>query len=96
MGTGIVYLLDTTEYSEENGNFRFEITMTRDWEIPFAEDHCFGSTCEQDPVAEEWLLFSPHNLDTGYFETTPETDQSHGGTWDARLYISHYHAGLWM
>ena len=36
------------------------------------------------------------SLDTGYFVTTPETDQSHGGTWDARLYISHYHAGLWI
>ena len=84
------------EYSEENGNFRFEITMTRDWEIPYAQDHCFGASCELDPNNDEWLLFSPHNLDTGYFETTEETDQSHGGNWDVRLYISHYHAGLWI
>ncbi|MEC7483426.1 MAG: hypothetical protein VX998_01395, partial [Candidatus Thermoplasmatota archaeon] len=95
-GTGIVYLLDTTEYSMENGNFKFEISMTRDWEIPYATDHCFGSSCELDPVADEWLLFSPHNLDSGYFETTEETDQSRGGTWDGRLYISHYHAGVWI
>jgi hypothetical protein len=95
-GTGIVYFLDTTEYSMENGNFKFEITMTRDWEIPYAEDHCFGASCELDPNEDEWLLFSPHNLDSGYFETTEETDQSHGGSWDGRLYISHYHAGLWI
>ena len=95
-GTGIVYFLDTTEYSMENGNFKFEITMTRDWEIPYAEDHCFGASCELAPNEDEWLLFSPHNLDSGYFETTEETDQSHGGSWDGRLYISHYHAGLWI
>ena len=66
VGTGIVYFLDTTNYSTENGNFKFEITMVRDWEIPYAEDHCFGSSCEIDSQADEWLLFSPHNLDSGY------------------------------
>ena len=95
-GTGIVYILDTTEYREENGNFRFEITMTRDWEIPYAEDHCFGEDCEAFPVADEWLLFSPHNLDSAYYETTELTDASRGGTWDGRLYVSHYHAGVWI
>jgi len=70
--------------------------MTRDWEIPYAEDHCFGQDCEAFPVADEWLLFSPHNLDSAYYETTEETDASHGGTWDGRLYVSHYHAGVWV
>ena len=70
--------------------------MTRDWEIPYAEQHCFGASCELDPQSDEWLLFSPHNLDSGYFETTEETDQSRGGNWDGRLYISHYHAGVWI
>ena len=41
-------------------------------------------------------MFSPHNLDSAYFETDQSTDQSHGGGWDGRLYVSHYHAGLWV
>ena len=96
VGTGIIYLLDTTDYVMEDGQFKFKPKLIRDWEIPYAEDHCYGEDCEAHPHPEEWLLFSPHNLDSTYFETTDETDQSHGGGWDGRLYISHYHAGLWI
>lgn len=96
VGTGLVYLLDTTDYVMENGNMRFLPKLINDWEIPYSEEHCFGADCEAWPVSEEWLLFSPHNFDTAYFETTPETDESHGGTWDGRLYISSYHAGVWV
>jgi hypothetical protein len=96
VGTGLVYLLDTTDYVMENGNMRFLPKLINDWEIPYSEEHCFGADCEAWPASEEWLLFSPHNLDTTYFETTPETDTSYGGTWDGRLYISSYHAGIWV
>lgn len=95
-GVGMMYLLDTTGYTYEDGQFRFDIRTIRDWEIPTANDHCYGADCEDHPHDGEWLLFSPHNLDSAYFETTEETDQSHGGGWDGRLYISHYHAGLWV
>ena len=39
------------------------------------------------PSAEEWLIFSPHNLDSEYFVIDENTDTSHGGGWDGRLYI---------
>ena len=96
VGTGLVYLIDTTEYTMENGNFRFQPKLINDWEIPWSESHCFGSNCEAHPNSDEWLIFSPHNLDSAYFPTTDGNDQSHGGDWDGRLYISHYHAGLWV
>ena len=96
VGTGIIYLIDTTEYTMEDGQFKFKPKLIRDWEIPYGEDHCYGEDCEAFPDSEEWLLFSPHNLDSAYFETDDTTDQSHGGGWDGRLYISHYHAGLWV
>ena len=36
-------------------------------------------------------------MDSGHFITDDEKpDQSYGGGWDGRLYISHYHAGLWI
>ena len=95
-GTGAVYLLDTTDYTMVDGQLKFQIKTINDWEIPFAEQHCYGADCEAHPNDDEWLLFSPHNLDSAYFETTESTDQSYGGTWDGRLYISHYHAGLWV
>ena len=87
-----MYLIDTTEYTMEDGQFKFKPKLIRDWEIPYAEDHCYGADCEAHPNEDEWLLFSPHNLDSTYFETDESTDQSHGGGWDGRLYISHYHA----
>ena len=93
VGVGIMYLIDTTEYTMEDGQFKFKPKLIRDWEIPYAEDHCYGADCEAHPNEDEWLLFSPHNLDSTYFETDESTDQSHGGGWDGRLYISHYHAG---
>ncbi|CAI8218688.1 MAG: Uncharacterised protein [Methanobacteriota archaeon] len=96
VGTGLIYLIDTTEYKMENGNLRFLPELIRDWEIPYADDHCYGADCVAHPSAEEWLLFSPHNLDSEYFVTDENTDTSHGGEWDGRLYISHYHAGLWV
>ena len=80
----------------EDGQFKFKPKLIRDWEIPYAEDHCYGADCEAHPNEDEWLLFSPHNLDSTYFETDESTDQSRGGGWDGRLYISHYHAGLWV
>ena len=96
IGTGIIYLLDTTEYTMQDGQFKFQPKLIRDWEIPTANDHCYGADCVDHPHDDEWLLFSPHNLDSAYFPTTEITDQSRGGTWDGRLYISHYHAGLWV
>lgn len=95
-GTGILYLLDTTNYTLDDGHFQFSISLASDWEIPYAEEVCYGADCSLNPDGEEWLLFSPHNLDSAYFETNEETDASHGGGWDGRLYVSHYHAGLWV
>ena len=91
IGTGMAYLIDTTEYTNENGNLRFIPKLIHDWEIPYADDHFI-------PTGEEWLLFSPHNADLHIFQTgTPDRpDHSHGGAWDARVYLSHYHAGLWV
>ena len=79
------------------GNLRFLPKLVGDWEIPTSGLHCFGSSCEAHSDGDEWLLFSPHNLDSGHFITDEEKpDQSYGGGWDGRLYISHYHAGLWI
>ena len=96
VGTGIIYLIDTTDYTMVDGQLKFQPKLIRDWEIPWASEHCYGADCEAHPNDDEWLLFSPHNLDSAYFETDETTDQSHGGGWDGRLYISHYHAGLWV
>ncbi|MBG17878.1 MAG: hypothetical protein CMB77_05950 [Euryarchaeota archaeon] len=97
-GSGMAYLLDTTDYELLNGQVRFKPVLINDWEIPFGEEHCYGADCHTDPDAEEWLLFSPHNADTAIFETgsSGRPDTSHGGNWDARIYLSHYHAGLWI
>ena len=90
VGTGMSYLLDTTEYEEVNGQLRFLPKLIHGYEIPFAEEHFI-------PGGEEWLLFSPHNADTQIFQTTgPHQDTSLGGTWDGRIYLSSYHAGLWV
>ena len=90
VGTGMSYLLDTTKYEEVNGQVRFLPELIYDYEIPFAEDHFI-------PGGEEWLLFSPHNADTQIFSKTCDfQDTSHGGTWDGRIYLSSYHAGLWI
>ncbi|HIK78050.1 MAG: hypothetical protein CXT67_04160 [Methanobacteriota archaeon] len=97
VGTGMVYAIDTTEYEMINGNMRFLPKVIGDWELPYAEDHCFGADCEAHPEGTEWLLFSPHNLDSAHFITGDVApDQSYGGGWDGRLYISHYHAGAWI
>ena len=91
VGTGMSYLLDTTPYELVNGNIRFLPRLIHGWEIPFADHHFI-------PGGEEWLLFSPHNADHHIFSTgTPDRpDNSHGGTWDGRIYLSSYHAGLWV
>ncbi len=91
VGTGMVYLLDTTSYEEVNGNLRFLPSLIHGWENPFAWDHHI-------PGGEEWLLFSPHNADTQIFQTGLPglPDNSHGGAWDGRIYLSSYHAGLWV
>ncbi len=96
VGTGMLYLLDTTEYEEIHGSIVFKPKLLGDWEIPYAHEHCYGGPCEGAPNSDEWLLFSPHNLDTAHFETNESTDKSNGGTWDGRIYLSHYHAGLWI
>ena len=98
VGTGLVYLLDTTNYTTSNGNVHFEPALYSTWEIPTAWEHCFGSSCEDHANDDEWLLFSPHNLDSVYFPTNGDDlpDNSHGGTWDGRLYVSHYHGGMWI
>ena len=91
IGTGMSYLLDTTPYELVNGNIRFLPRLIHGWEIPFADHHFI-------PGGEEWLLFSPHNADHQIFSTgSPDRpDNSHGGTWDGRIYLSSYHAGLWV
>ena len=76
VGTGIIYLLDTTDYTYIDGQLKFEIKLIRDWEIPQAEDHCYGADCEINPDPDEWLLFSPHNLDSAYFVTDETTDRA--------------------
>ena len=91
VGTGLGYLLDTTDYEMLNGQIPFKPKVIHSWEIPFAEDHHI-------PGGEEWLLFSPHNSDAQIFETNSAglPDQSLGGNWDGRIYLSSYHAGLWI
>ena len=91
VGTGLGYLLDTTDYEMLNGQIIFKPKVIHSWEIPFAEDHHI-------PGGEEWLLFSPHNSDAQIFETNSAglPDQSLGGNWDGRIYLSSYHAGLWI
>ena len=89
--TGMGYLLDTTDYEVNNGKLTFLPKLIHGWEIPFAEDHLI-------PGGEEWLLFSPHNADTEIFQTGLPgfPDSSNGGAWDGRIYLSSYHAGLWV
>ena len=83
VGTGMVYIIDNTDYEIINGNLRFLPKLLGDWEIPTSGLHCFGSSCELHTNADEWLLFSPHNLDSGHFLTDDEKpDQSYGGGWD--------------
>ncbi|MGB1380182.1 MAG: hypothetical protein ACPG7O_05830 [Candidatus Thalassarchaeaceae archaeon] len=92
VGTGLGYLIDTTEYEMFNGQVTFKPQVIHSWEIPFAEQHHI-------PGGEEWLLFSPHNSDAEIFETSSALglpDQSLGGNWDGRIYLSSYHAGLWI
>ncbi len=91
VGTGLGYLLDTTDYEMLNGQITFKPKIIHSWEIPFAEDHHI-------PGGEEWLLFSPHNSDAQIFPTNSAEfpDQSLGGDWDGRIYLSSYHAGLWI
>ena len=92
VGTGLGYLIDTTEYETLNGQVTFKPKAIHSWEIPFAEEHHI-------PGGEEWLLFSPHNSDAQIFETNSALglpDQSLGGNWDGRIYLSSYHAGLWI
>jgi len=97
-GSGLVYLLDTTNYTMNNGALHFQPALYSHWEIPTGGDHCFGGDCPTSPNGDEWLLFSPHNLDSVYFPTGGEglPDNSQGGHWDGRLYISSYHAGMWV
>ena len=91
IGTGMGYLLDTTDFEVNNGKLTFLPKLIHGWEIPFAEDHLI-------PGGEEWLLFSPHNADTEIFQTGLPgfPDTSNGGAWDGRIYLSSYHAGLWV
>ena len=89
VGTGLSYLLDTTDYSISGNSFMFEPKLLSSWEIPFGEDHYI-------PGGEEWLLFSPHNVDTVWFDTSSGVDTSLGGNWDGRVYMGNYHSGLWV
>lgn len=88
-GTGLSYLLDTTEYTINGNSFTFQPKLLSSWENPFGADHYI-------PGGEEWLLFSPHNADTVWFDTSGGGDTSHGGTWDGRIYMGNYHTGLWV
>jgi hypothetical protein len=91
VGTGLVYLLDTTDYEIVMGKLTFKPKLIQNWEIPFAEEHFI-------PGGVEWLLFSPHNADTQIFTTglPGQPDTSHGGAWDGRIYLGSYHSGLWV
>ena len=91
VGTGMSYLLDTTEYELYNGNVRFLPKLIHGWENPYSDHHFI-------PGGEEWLLFSPHNADHQIFQTGLPglPDNSHGGTWDGRIYFGNYHSGLWV
>ncbi|MBS72066.1 MAG: hypothetical protein CMO20_03815 [Thermoplasmata archaeon] len=91
VGVGMAYLIDTTPYEIINGKTTFKPKIIHDWEIPYAEDHFI-------PSGEEWLLFSPHNADLEIFQTglPGKPDNSHGGAWDGRIYLSHYHSGIWV
>ncbi len=60
VGTGLGYLIDTTEYEMFNGQVTFKPQVIHSWEIPFAEQHHI-------PGGEEWLLLSPHNSDAEIF-----------------------------
>jgi hypothetical protein len=97
-GTGLAYLLDTTAYTMNNGQFHFEPTLYSTWEVPNGENHCYGGDCPINPDPAEWLMFSPHNFDSVWFPTTSVDlpDNSHGGDWDGRLYMGNYHTGLWV
>ena len=88
-GTGLVYVLDTTDYEMVNGNLRFRPKLLSAWENPYGPEHFI-------PGGEQWLIFSPHNHDSAWFPTTPETDSSLGGGWDGRIYMGNYHSGLWV
>jgi hypothetical protein len=91
VGVGLAYLIDTTPYEMINGKLTFKPKIIHDWEIPYAEEHFI-------PGGEEWLLFSPHNADLEIFQTgiQGKPDTSHGGAWDGRIYLSHYHSGVWV
>ena len=89
VGTGLVYILDTTDYEMVNGNLRFRPQLLSTWENPYGPEHFI-------PEGERWLIFSPHNLDSAWFPTTAETDTSMGGGWDGRFYMGNYHSGLWI
>jgi hypothetical protein len=89
VGTGLVYVLDTTDYEMVNGNLRFRPKLLSAWENPYGPEHFI-------PSGEQWLIFSPHNHDSAWFPTTAETDSSMGGSWDGRIYMGNYHSGLWI
>ena len=91
VGTGLIYLLDTTDYEIVMGKLTFKPKLLHNWEIPFAEAHFI-------PGGVEWLLFSPHNADTQIFSTglPGQPDNSLGGAWDGRIYLGSYHSGLWI
>ena len=82
VGTGLGYLLDTTDYEMVNGMAYFKPKLLSSWENPHGEKHFI-------PGGEEWLLFSPHNVDIAHFE-------HEDGTWDGRIYMGNYHTGLWI
>ena len=50
------------------------------------------------PKERNGSFFSPHNADTQIFQTGLPglPDNSFGGAWDGRIYLSSYHAGLWV
>ena len=69
VGTGIIYLLDTTDYTYVDGQLRFEPKLIRDWEIPWAEDHCYGVIVRLIQIQMNGCCFLPTTLDSAYFET---------------------------
>ena len=44
VGTGMIYIIDNTDYEIVNGNLRFLPKLLGDWEIPTSGLHCFGSS----------------------------------------------------
>ena len=81
VGTGMSYLLDTTNYEEVNGqvgSYQSQFTTTR-----------FHSRRTTSYLVVRSGCYSARTMRTRRYSPRPATsDTSHGGTWDGRIYLS--------